>query len=115
MLEIEEDTQYGLAKEAIVDVIEVNDNIVIPCKSGNGKYFFQRHYYDLLRLSQIYYFNDGIVPAYVYSHIICASKFVMPPTSHNERGNHPTYELPNETLQLIKETLEDRHAMDDDA
>jgi hypothetical protein len=37
MLEIKEDTQYGLAKEAIVDVIEVNDNIVIPCKSGNGK------------------------------------------------------------------------------
>jgi hypothetical protein len=29
MLEIEEDTQYGLAKEAIVDAIEVNDNIVI--------------------------------------------------------------------------------------
>ncbi len=83
---------------------------------NEGDSIIQRHYYDLLRLrSQIYYFNDDIVPAYVYSHIICASKFVMPPTSHNVTGNHPTYELPNETLQLIKETLEDRHAMDDDA
>jgi hypothetical protein len=39
----------------------------------------------------------------------------MPPTLHNVRGNHPTNELPKETLQLINETFEDPHAMDDDA
>jgi hypothetical protein len=39
----------------------------------------------------------------------------MPPTSHSVRGNHPTYELPNEKFQLINETFEDRQAMDDDA
>jgi hypothetical protein len=39
----------------------------------------------------------------------------MPPTLHSVRRNHPTYELLNETFQLIKETFEDCHAMDDDA
>jgi hypothetical protein len=39
MLEIEEDTQYGLAREAIADAIEVGDNIVIPCKNNFGFFF----------------------------------------------------------------------------
>lgn len=81
------------------------------------KIFF--HYYNnylMLQLrNQTYYFNNGVAPTYVYSHIVCASKFVMPPTSHSVKGNHPTYELLNETLQLIKKTLEDCWAMDDDA
>jgi hypothetical protein len=40
MLEIEEDTQYGLARGAIVDAVEVGGNIAIPCKSENGKQFW---------------------------------------------------------------------------
>jgi hypothetical protein len=31
----------------------------------------------------------------------------MPPTSHNVKGNYPTFELPNDILQLIEEALED--------
>jgi len=70
----------------------------------------------MLRLrSRTYYFNDGIAPIYVYSHIVCASKFVMPPTLHSVRGNCPTYELINEIFQLIEKTLEHCWAMDDDA
>ncbi len=33
MLEIEEDTQYGPIGEAIANVVEVGDNIVVPCVS----------------------------------------------------------------------------------
>jgi hypothetical protein len=40
MLEIKEDTQYGLVREVIIDAIEVGDNIVVPCKSGIGKQFW---------------------------------------------------------------------------
>ncbi len=68
-----------------------------------GDSIIRGHYYDLLRLrSQTYYFNNGTTPDYVYSHIVCASKFVIPPTLHSVKGNHPTYELLNEILQFIK-------------
>ncbi len=36
MLEIEENTQYGLARKAIANVVEVDDNIVIPCENNFG-------------------------------------------------------------------------------
>ncbi len=71
------------------------------------------HYYDLLQLgSKTYYFNDDVPHAYIYSHLVCASKFAMPPTAHSVRGSYPTFELPNETLHLIKEALEDLRHLD---
>jgi hypothetical protein len=36
---------------------------------------------------------------------------MMPPTSHIIKGNYPTFELPNDTLQLIEESLEDLRLM----
>jgi hypothetical protein len=42
------------------------------------------------------------------------SKFAIPPTSHNIRGNYPSFELPVETLQLIEKTLEDLRLLDGD-
>ncbi len=72
----------------------------------------QGRYYDLLQLgSMTYYFNDDAPFAYIYSHLVYASKFAMPPTSHNIRGSYPTFELPNETLLLIEEALKDLRQM----
>jgi hypothetical protein len=61
-----------------------------------------------------YYFNDEVEPAYIYSHLVCASKFTMPPTSHNIHGSYPTFELLIETLQLIEEALEDLRLINGD-
>jgi hypothetical protein len=66
------------------------------------------HWYDLLKIGNItYFFNDDAQPAYIYSHLVCAAKFTMPPTSHNVKGNYLTFELPNDILQLIEKALED--------
>jgi hypothetical protein len=73
------------------------------------------HYYDSIWPgNRIYYFNDEAKHAYIYSHLVCASKFAMPPTSHNVCGSYPTFELQNETLQLIEETLEDLRVLHGD-
>jgi hypothetical protein len=53
------------------------------------------------------FFNDNVEPTYIYSHLACASNFGMLPTSHNVKGNYPTFELPINMLQLIEEVLED--------
>jgi hypothetical protein len=45
---------------------------------------------------------------------MCPSKFAMPPTSHTIKGNYPRFELPNDTLQLIEESLEDLRFMHND-
>ncbi len=57
------------------------------------------HWYDLLRpRSRTYFFNDDAQPTYIYLHLVCVAKFIMPPTSHNVRGNYLTFELPNDIL-----------------
>jgi hypothetical protein len=61
-----------------------------------------------------HYFNDEAKLACIYSHLVCASKFTMPPTSHNIRGSYPTFELLIETLQLIKKALEDLRLINGD-
>jgi hypothetical protein len=40
---------------------------------------------------------------HVYSHLVVASKFVLPPTSHVVRGSLCTYELSLEVLASIHE------------
>jgi hypothetical protein len=37
MLEMEEEIEYGLGREDIVNGINVGDNIVVPCESENGE------------------------------------------------------------------------------
>ncbi len=37
MLEMEEETKYGLRGEVIVDGVTIGDNIVVPCESRNGE------------------------------------------------------------------------------
>lgn len=64
----------------------VKDNFVDSY--GNTYYegdeVIQNYYYDLLHpRNKTYFFNDDVEPAYIYSHLMCASKFGIPPTSHN--------------------------------
>ncbi len=71
--------------------------------------------YELIRPgNRTYYFNDNGQFVYVYSHILCASKFAMPPTLQIIKGNYPAFELPNDILQLIKESLENLRLMHND-
>jgi len=78
-----------------------------------GDELIQGCYYNLLQLgNKTYYFNDDAPLAYIYSHLICASKFAMPPTSHSVKGSYPTFELPNETLHLTEKALEDLRHLD---
>jgi hypothetical protein len=61
-----------------------------------------------------YLFNDDSLFAYIYSHLVCVLKLAMPPTSHNIRGNYPSFELLIETFQLMEEALEDLRLLDGD-
>jgi hypothetical protein len=40
--------------------------------------------------------------AYIHTHLLCASKFPMPPANHRIKGDNPVYRLSNETLELIR-------------
>jgi hypothetical protein len=72
-------------------------------------------YYELIQPgSMTYYFCDNGQPTYVYFHIVCASKFVIPPTLHVVKGNYLTFELSYEILQLIEESFEDLRLMQND-
>jgi hypothetical protein len=51
--------------------------------------------------------NDEAQLAYIYSHLVCTSKFALPPTAHNFKGGHPTFELLIDIFQLIKKALKD--------
>lgn len=49
-----------------------------------GDEVIQSRYYDLFcPWNKTYFFNDDVELAYIYSHLMCASKFGMLPTSHN--------------------------------
>jgi hypothetical protein len=37
MLEMEEETKYGLGGEVIANGVTIGDNIVVPCESRNGE------------------------------------------------------------------------------
>jgi hypothetical protein len=140
MLGVKEETKYGAWGKTLVNNVVIGDNVV-PCESGNGEQFWLLfydipihivvetftyayinkdfiicgHYYNLIwPRNRSYHFNDEVKLAYIYSHLMCASKFAMPPTSHNVHGSYPTFELQNETLQLIEEALEDLHVLHGD-
>lgn len=61
-----------------------------------------------------YDFDHEAEPTYIYSHLVYASKFAMPPISHNVHTSYPTFELSNESLQLIQKALEDLRVLNVD-
>jgi hypothetical protein len=50
--------------------------------------------------------RDDKLHAFVFSHLILASKFSMPPACHVVKGNYATYELTNEITKVILEALD---------
>jgi len=72
-------------------------------------------YYDLFQpRSRTYMLNDESQLAYIYSHLVCASNFALPPTTHNIRGSYLTFELLVDIFQLIEKALEDLRLLDGD-
>lgn len=43
--------------------------------------------------------------AYIPPHLVCASKFSMPPANHRVKGGHQVYYLEDETLELIRAAI----------
>jgi hypothetical protein len=43
--------------------------------------------------------------AYIHAHLLCASKFPMPPANHRIKGDDPVYRLSDETLELIRTAI----------
>jgi hypothetical protein len=48
----------------------------------------------------------------VFSHLILASKFSMPPTCHVVKGDDATYEFTQVVTEVILEALEDVKLLD---
>jgi hypothetical protein len=45
-------------------------------------------------------------PTFIYSHLVCASKFSMVQASHKQKGGSTVYSLPSTMLEQIKYVLE---------
>jgi hypothetical protein len=56
--------------------------------------------------SHSYTLRDDKPLAFLFSHLILASKFSMPPTLHVVKGNYATYELTHDVEEVILEALE---------
>jgi hypothetical protein len=71
-----------------------------------GDYFLHGLWYERLCLgNKSYYLLEDSPPTYVYPHIVVASKFVLPPTTHVVRGSLCTYELSANVLVIIQEGI----------
>ncbi len=56
--------------------------------------------------SHTYVIRDDKPPTYIFSHLINASKFTMPPIVHSINGNYATYELKFDVLNCIIDAIE---------
>jgi hypothetical protein len=55
--------------------------------------------------SRTYLLKDDKLLAYVFSHLVLASKFSLPPTTLMVRKTYATYELFSEAISLIMVAL----------
>jgi hypothetical protein len=60
-----------------------------------------------------YYLLKNSPPTFAYSHLIVASKFPMPPTTHVVKGSLSIYELSTKVLGFIHKGLASRQLIDD--
>jgi hypothetical protein len=67
-----------------------------------GNYIIRGLWYKRSRSnSRSYYLLEDSPLAFVYSHLIVASKFFMPPITHFVRGSLSAYELSTKVLGII--------------
>lgn len=63
--------------------------------------------YDRLSISRCTYLLRGDKPpTYIFSHLILASKFSMPPTSHIMKGKYASYELLPQVIDIVANAIE---------
>jgi hypothetical protein len=67
-----------------------------------GNWVIQCVWYERLQpSSRLYILLKDSTPTFVFSHLIVASKFKMPPTTHSVRGSNVIYELTVDVIGII--------------
>lgn len=92
---------YVVEEELLTDpwggVVERSDEVV------EGLYYEQHGL-----KANTYVLLDAAGPARVYSHLVCASKFVMQLARHKQKSNTPVYRLSDAALSQIARVARDR-------
>ncbi len=124
----------GNGGEGMADEVVMGDNIVVMNSSNEGFWIMlvstlihmvKEHFMDQweqiwfegdyvlhgLRYEKIcpgnkfYYLLEDSPPMYVYSHLVVASKFLLPPTTHVVKGSLCTNELSANVLAIIQKGI----------
>jgi hypothetical protein len=124
----ENEVEFGSGGEEMSEVLFAGDNIAVLCESVDTNEVFwlimvdmpahtmvssftdgsvvRDKYYERVREgSRSYYLFEDAPHVYQYSHLVVASKFAMPPTTHSLRGWNATYELSLENLDIINDGI----------
>jgi hypothetical protein len=93
----------------------VKDNFIYA--SGNsyleGEMVVQGYWYDIFKLGSCTYILKNDKPiAHVYSHLVLASKFSLPPIAHGIKGSYASYELDGSVIDIISDTLDQIKLLD---
>jgi hypothetical protein len=71
-----------------------------------GDVVIRGYYYECMQEgSRSYFLSTNKPQAYLFAHLVLASKFSMPPTQHVVKGSHVIYELRHDVLCLISDAL----------
>jgi hypothetical protein len=90
-----------------VHVVEENFTNAWGNSYLEGKMVVQGYWYNILILgSYTYIFRDDKLVAHVYSHLVLASKFSLPPTTHGIKCSYASYELDSSVINIIYDTLD---------
>jgi len=135
MYDPNEEIEVGTGGEWITDNLHPGDNVAILTTTNEpfwlmlvekgvhvvDKYFtyfdgnectqgdmvVKGYWYERLQVgSHSYLFQDDQPLTFVFSRLILASKFSLPPTNHMVKGSYATYELKNNVAEIILEALE---------
>ncbi len=60
----------------------------------------------LMPSSYTYILRDDKLAAHVYFHLVLASKFSLPLTTHGGKDNYSSYELDGNVIDIIWDTLD---------
>jgi hypothetical protein len=129
----DEKIEVGIGGEWIANNLHVGDNVMVPTLTDEPFWLMlvdkgartilesfedgdknewivdvvvRGYCYEKLQFnSRSYQLQDDKPLVYVFSHLILASKFSMPPTSHFVKGRYVTYELIAKVVEVIMEAL----------
>lgn len=96
-------------------VHEVENSFTDPSGSEYvpGDQVIRGFWYERLRSgSRTYWLRADRPPSCVFSHLVIASKFSMPPTAHVTKGHFGSYELKEDVLNIILNAVLEAEALD---